>query len=55
MSRDELLGRAKDLFSAVIRGAVHITIGQRFPLAEAAQAHRDLEARVTSASTILLP
>jgi len=32
-----------------------VTIGQRYPLREAAQAHRDLEARKTTGSTILVP
>lgn len=36
-------------------GKVSITIGQTYPLDEAAQAHRDLEARRTSGSTVLLP
>ena len=46
---------ADDLFSVVASGAVKIRIDQRYPLAEAAQAHRDLEARKTTGSTILLP
>jgi len=36
-------------------GKVSITIGQTYPLKEAAQAHRDLEARATTGSTVLLP
>jgi NADPH:quinone reductase len=36
-------------------GAVRVRIGQRYPLADAAQAHRDLEARRTTGSTVLLP
>jgi NADPH2:quinone reductase len=41
---------------AMIRsGAVAVTIGQRYPLSEAAQAHRDLEAGRTTGSTVLLP
>jgi NADPH2:quinone reductase len=39
----------------VASGAVRIHIDQRYPLAEAAQAHRDLEARKTTGSTVLLP
>ena len=42
---------ADDLFSVVASGAVKIRIDQRYPLAEAAQAHRDLEARKTTGST----
>ena len=46
---------ADDLFAVVASGAVKIRIDQRFPLAEAAQAHRELEARKTTGSTVLLP
>jgi len=46
---------ADDLFSVVASGAVKIRIDQRYPLAQAAQAHRDLEARQTTGSTVLLP
>lgn len=54
-TRAELLERANDLFNAVKIGAVRITINQRYPLAEAARAHMDLEARRTVGSSILLP
>jgi NADPH2:quinone reductase len=53
--RAELLGRAADLFDVVKRGVVRVLINQRYPLAEAARAHRDLEARRTTGSSILLP
>jgi NADPH2:quinone reductase len=43
---------AQDLFEAVTSGKVKITINQTYPLREAAQAHRDLEARKTTGSTI---
>jgi NADPH:quinone reductase len=46
---------ARDLFRAVARGDVTIRIGKRWPLAEAAAAHRALEARETSGSLILMP
>jgi len=46
---------ADDLFSVVASGAVKIRIDQRYPLADAAQAHRDLEARATTGSSVLLP
>ena len=36
-------------------GDLKITINQRYPLREAAQAHRDLESRKTTGSTVLLP
>jgi len=44
---------AEDLFDVVGSGKVKIHIDQRYPLAEAAQAHRDLEARKTTGCTIL--
>lgn len=53
--RAELLQAAQELFAAVESGAVKISINQRYALADAAQAHRDLEARKTTGSTILLP
>jgi NADPH2:quinone reductase len=39
----------------VLGGQVKITVGQTYPLSETAQAHRDLEARKTSGSTLLIP
>ena len=44
-----------DLIDVVSSGAVKITVGQTYPLAETAQAHRDLEARNTTGSTVLMP
>ena len=46
---------ADDLFQMVASGKVEIRIDQRFPLADAAEAHRALEARNTTGATILLP
>lgn len=54
-TREDLLTAARELFAVVKKGAVKITINQRYPLREAAQAHRDLEARKTTGSTVLLP
>ncbi len=54
-TREALLANAADLFEAVRSGAVKIPVNQRYRLADAAQAHRDLEARRTTGSTILLP
>ena len=54
-TREDLLAAARDLFTVVKKGAVKIAINQRYPLREAAQAHRDLEARKTTGSTVLLP
>ncbi len=53
--REDLLAHAADLFKVVESGAVKIEIRQTYPLKDAAQAHRDLEARKTSGSTVLLP
>ena len=46
---------AVELFALVTSGAIRIQVDQRFPLAEVASAHRALEARATTGSTILLP
>jgi NADPH2:quinone reductase len=51
--RADMLAMAKDLFEAVLSGKVKIEIGQTYPLKDAAQAHRDLEARKTTGSTVL--
>ncbi len=53
--RDDMVAMAEDLFGVVGSGAVKIEVNQTYPLAEAAQAHRDLEARKTTGSTVLLP
>jgi NADPH2:quinone reductase len=53
--RADLVTSAAELFEVVARGAVKVEIHQTYPLAEAAQAHRDLEARRTTGSTVLLP
>ena len=54
-SREDLETAARDLFAVVKKGAVKIAINQTYPLREAAQAHRDLEGRKTTGSTVLLP
>ncbi len=54
-TRHELLAAAGELFDVVRRGAVKISINQRYALKDAAQAHKDLEARKTTGSTILVP
>jgi NADPH2:quinone reductase len=53
--REDLVQSARELFAVVKQGAVKIAVNQTYPLREAAQAHRDLEARKTTGSTILLP
>ena len=52
--RTDLLSSATDLFAVVQSGDVSIEVNQTYPLSEAAQAHRDLEARKTTGSTVLL-
>jgi NADPH2:quinone reductase len=54
-SREATQAMADDLFAVVGSGAVQIRIDQRYALADVAQAHRDLEARRTTGSTVLLP
>ncbi|MDX1485641.1 MAG: quinone oxidoreductase [Alphaproteobacteria bacterium] len=54
-SREDLVETAQDLFDVVTSGAVKIEINQRYPLEQAETAHRDLEARKTTGSTILIP
>lgn len=54
-TREELLWRAGELFAAVADGSLKIQIPQRFPLLEAADAHRALESRATTGSTVLIP
>jgi NADPH2:quinone reductase len=53
--REDLLKMADDLFAVVGSGAVTIPINHKYPLRDAAQAHRDLESRATTGSLILLP
>jgi NADPH:quinone reductase len=53
--RADLLAAANELFEVVQSGAVRIEINQRFPLRAAAEAHRALEGRRTTGSTLLLP
>jgi NADPH:quinone reductase len=53
--RDSLLAHAHDLFDMVSSGRVTVDVRHTYPLAEVAQAHRDLEARRTSGSVVLLP
>jgi NADPH2:quinone reductase len=54
-SREDLVKAARELFAVVKSGKVKISVNQTYPLREAAQAHRDLEARKTTGSTVLLP
>ena len=52
-SREDLLTAARELFEVVQSGAVKIAVNQTYPLREAARAHRDLEGRLTTGSTVL--
>jgi NADPH:quinone reductase len=54
-TRADLVESANALFDVVTKDAVKIEVNQTHPLRNAAQAHRDLEARKTTGSTILLP
>ena len=54
-TREATQAMADDLFAAVTSGQVKIRIDQRYALADVAQAHRDLEARKTTGSSVLLP
>jgi NADPH2:quinone reductase len=53
--RAELDAAARAVFAQVISGKLKVKINQRYLLHEAAQAHRDLEARKTVGATVLLP
>ncbi|AJC19647.1 quinone oxidoreductase family protein [Pandoraea pulmonicola] len=53
--RTDLEATANELFDVVAGGKVRIEINQRYALADVAQAHRDLEARKTTGSTLLMP
>ncbi|HWI88236.1 MAG TPA: zinc-binding dehydrogenase, partial [Sphingomicrobium sp.] len=53
VTREELEQAARDLFGVVVSGKVKIEVKQRFALKDAAEAHRALESRKTSGSTVL--
>ncbi|MEV6769153.1 quinone oxidoreductase [Nocardia sp. NPDC051030] len=53
--RAELLWRAGDILNAIADGTLNLRIGATYPLSQAEQAHRDLEARKTTGSIVLLP
>jgi NADPH:quinone reductase len=53
--RDDLVAIASDLFKVVTSGKVKIPINQKYPLKDAVKAHRDLEGRETTGSSILIP
>lgn len=53
--RSDLLANARELFEMVGKGALKIAVSRTYALRDAAEAHRDLEARKTSGSIVLLP
>jgi len=53
--RADLVANAAELFAMVGKGAVKIVVNRTYPLREAASAHRDLEARKTTGSVVLIP
>lgn len=53
--REELLWRSRELFDAILSGAVKIRIDRELPLSEAAEAHRLLEGRETVGKLVLIP
>jgi NADPH2:quinone reductase len=55
MARDEYEASVARVFEMVASGAVKIEIGQRYALEDAVQAHTDLEAGKTSASSLITP
>jgi NADPH2:quinone reductase len=54
-SRKDLLATANDLFDVVGSGKVKIPVNQKYPLKDAQRAHRELESRATTGSSILIP
>jgi NADPH2:quinone reductase len=54
-TREELLWRAGEVFGGLVDGSLNVRIGGRYTLADAADAHRDLEARRTTGKLVLIP
>ena len=54
-TRDEFTWRTNQLFDAIATGTVKVNVSARYPLKDAAQAHRDLEGRRTVGSVVLTP
>jgi len=54
-TRSELEQRAADVLGAIVQGKLKLRIHHAYPLSEAAQAHRDLEARKTTGKLLLIP
>jgi NADPH:quinone reductase len=54
-TREELLWRAGEVFDSILDGSLRITVGGRYPLADASRAHQDLQGRRTTGKLLLLP
>jgi len=54
-TRQELLARTSALFGMIADGKLHMRIAKKYPLADAAQAHRDMEARTLAGKLLLVP
>jgi NADPH2:quinone reductase len=54
-TREELLARTSALFDLIAQGKLHMKIAKKYPLAEAVQAHRDMEARTMAGKLLLIP
>ncbi|HTW59140.1 MAG TPA: quinone oxidoreductase [Terriglobales bacterium] len=54
-TRDELLARTSALFGMIADGRLKVRIAKKYPLAQAAEAHRDMEARKVAGKLLLLP
>jgi len=52
---EEFAWRSGELFDAIAEGSLDVTVSRSYPLAEAAQAHRDLQGRETVGSIVLTP
>lgn len=54
-TREELLARTSALFALIADGQLHLRIARKYPLADAAEAHRDLEGRYLAGKLLLVP
>jgi NADPH2:quinone reductase len=54
-TREELEGRARDLFEMLGAGSIRAEVRQSYPLSDVAEAHRALEGRKTTGATVLIP
>ena len=52
--REDLVANTNELFSMITSGKIKIAVNQRYPLAAAGDAHRDLEARRTTGSSVFI-